>query len=134
MKNKNKRKELVFLRNSMKNKIKGKLRRKSQKIREELGCLSTLGLDKLMVSLKVKDSSKISKWGLKFHRLHRLKRGSPWLSILVHLPRQTIITITLVIKAWHLQFFLSSFQRTATITRINLCRCLAQMPLGRRVE
>lgn len=37
MKNKNRRKELVFMRNSMKNKIKGKLRRKSQKIREELG-------------------------------------------------------------------------------------------------
>jgi ribosome production factor 1 len=37
MKNKNRRKELVFLRNSMKNKIKGKLRRKSQKLREELG-------------------------------------------------------------------------------------------------
>ena len=37
MKNKIKRKELVLMRNSMKNRIKGKLRRKSQKIREELG-------------------------------------------------------------------------------------------------
>ena len=36
-KNKEKRKELVMMRNSAKNKIKGKLRRRKQKIREELG-------------------------------------------------------------------------------------------------
>jgi ribosome production factor 1 len=37
MKNKEKRRELVLMRNSMKKKIKSKIRRKKQKLREELG-------------------------------------------------------------------------------------------------
>jgi len=60
MKNKNKRKELVFLRNSMKNKIKGKLRRKSQKIREELGDEApAINIPQTIETLREKDDNAV---------------------------------------------------------------------------
>jgi len=41
LKNKQKRKELILMRNSNKNRLKGKLRRKKQQVREELGKTNT---------------------------------------------------------------------------------------------